>query len=448
METTGKVGIWGTARKMAEGTPPERNRYVDFLRALSILAVITGHWLITAVWFDSGGFHLDHTLRLQPATQWLTLLFQVMPVFFFVGGYSNAASWESALRSGTGYGPWLAGRLRRLVGPVVPLMVAWIAIALLARVLGVAPGTIHELSKQALVPLWFLVVYILVILAVPWTHHLWRRFGGASFWGFVLLAVAVDAGRFWGGHRPLVGWLNYLFIWLGVHQMAYMWRAGAPRSRGVALLFGLGGAGAWALLHLLGPYPVSMVSVPGEAVSNTLPPDIMLLALACAQWGFLMAIREPMQRWLGRPGPWTATILVNSLIMTIFLWHVTAMVLLIGGSTLLDGAGLHLLPGSGTWWATRPLWIGTLVLFLIPFVLLFGGFERLRSRAHGALPAWRIVPGALLVCYAMSALALGGVVPAAGGAVRYLYLVAVIGGALLLDALPVGRRGRDTAARG
>ena len=38
--------IWTQASELAAQTPPERNRYVDFLRSVSILVVIIGHWLI------------------------------------------------------------------------------------------------------------------------------------------------------------------------------------------------------------------------------------------------------------------------------------------------------------------------------------------------------------------------------------------------------------------
>ena len=41
-------GLWSRAREVAIQTPESRNRYVDFLRALSILAVISGHWLMAA----------------------------------------------------------------------------------------------------------------------------------------------------------------------------------------------------------------------------------------------------------------------------------------------------------------------------------------------------------------------------------------------------------------
>jgi hypothetical protein len=37
-------------------------------------------------------------LEYQPWTQWLTWLFQVTPVFFIVGGYSNGISWNAAIR--------------------------------------------------------------------------------------------------------------------------------------------------------------------------------------------------------------------------------------------------------------------------------------------------------------------------------------------------------------
>ena len=122
-------------------------------------------------------------------------------------------------------------------------------------------------------------------------------------------------------------------------------------------MWAVGGAAVWAVLAGVGPYPIAMVTVPGVEISNTLPPDIMLLALACAQWGLLMAMEGPIRRWLAGTGPWAATVLVNSMIMGIFLWHVTAMVLLIG---VLEAGAASLLgfePGTGLWWLTRPVWL-------------------------------------------------------------------------------------------
>ena len=47
--------MWNKAKSLAEQAPPERNRYVDFLRALSILAVVVGHWLVAAPYIGSDG---------------------------------------------------------------------------------------------------------------------------------------------------------------------------------------------------------------------------------------------------------------------------------------------------------------------------------------------------------------------------------------------------------
>ena len=49
-----------------------------------------------------------------------------MPIFFIVGGYSNAVSLESAKRKGIGYAGWLAARLHRLVSPLLLLLVGLI----------------------------------------------------------------------------------------------------------------------------------------------------------------------------------------------------------------------------------------------------------------------------------------------------------------------------------
>ncbi len=90
------MNFWTRAKEMAAVTPDERNRYVDFLRAASILVVVTGHWLISAAYYHNGTLTPGDVLELQPSTQWLTWLFQVMPIFFIVGGYANAVSLESA----------------------------------------------------------------------------------------------------------------------------------------------------------------------------------------------------------------------------------------------------------------------------------------------------------------------------------------------------------------
>ena len=93
--------IWTQAAKLAAQTPDSRNRFVDFLRALSITAVITGHWLVVAPYMEAGVLVPAEILSIVPWTRWLTWVFQVMPIFFLVGGYANSLSWQSAQRRGS-----------------------------------------------------------------------------------------------------------------------------------------------------------------------------------------------------------------------------------------------------------------------------------------------------------------------------------------------------------
>ncbi len=430
------MSAWSRAASIAARTPESRNRYVDFLRAVSIGAVIGGHWLIAAPWVSAGELRLDHMLAVQPWTQWLTLLFQVMPVFFLVGGYSNAASWEAARRSGTPYGTWVAGRARRLIGPIVPLVLAWAALAVVFRQFGTSYEMIRHGSILALVPMWFLAVYLLVVLLVPWTHGAWRRWGIASFWVLVALAVVVDWLRFHDGHRPAVGWINYLFVWVAVHQLGYLWRDGRLAGPRHALPWFVGGVLSWILLTRFGPYPISMVGVPGEEISNTLPPSVLLLALTAAQVGLVLALEGPMRRWLARPAPWTATVLVNGTIMTVYLWHLTVLALAVGLAWLLGGVGLRLEPGTTAWWLARIPWFVILAAGMIALLPLVGRFERSAPLPNGYAPSTpRVLAGAVLVSAGIAFLTLDGIARADGLGLRGVVVAGLILGAWMLGAV-------------
>jgi hypothetical protein len=151
-----------------------------------------------------------------------------------------------------------------------------------------------------------------------------------------------------------------------------------------------------------------MVSVPGEAVSNSLPPKLTMLALGVFQGGLLLSLEAPLRRWLTRMTPWTATVLVNGMIMTIYLWHLSAMALIAGLGLATGFAGLTLVPGSGVWWLCRPVWIAILLVVLALFGLIFGRFER-SAAGSGSIGAWRLIVGSALVCGGLALVALDGV---------------------------------------
>ena len=405
-------GMWARALDMADRTPASRNRYADLLRAIAISCVVMGHWTMAAPYLDAGEPAIAHLLAIQPWTRWITWAFQVMPVFFFVGGFSNGMSWEATLRKGGTFSGWFASRLERLLGPTLALILFWAGAAAIGHALGVPAGMITSGSQIALVPTWFLAVYILVCMAVPLTHRAWERFGMASVVVTMALAVVMDVLFFNVPSLRWMAWSNFLFIWLSVHQLGYAWQDGL-KSGGTTLLVGLVSLGVLAALVHFGPYPISLVGVPGQtladgtSLSNTRPPKLPILAHGLAQIGLLLALQGAANRWLSRRKPWAATVLANGMIMTVFLWHSTSMMLLFGLGFLLGGVGLEPTPGSGAWWSIRPFWILGFAVATVPFIGVFRRFERTSGRPPVALP--RLIVGCVLACVGLALLAISGV---------------------------------------
>jgi hypothetical protein len=117
--------------------------------------------------------------------------------------------------------------------------------------------------------------------------------------------------------------------------------------------------------------------------------------------------------------------------MTLYLWHMTAMVLVIGSLLLADGFGLGLATASPEWWMTRPIWLAVLILATIPFVLVFGRFERPDTDDRPSPPVWRPVTAVAMACAGLGLLAVNGVADADGLnglALALPFLAIVIGG--------------------
>jgi len=428
--------IWSQAMQMADQTPEERNRYVDFLRSLSILVVIAGHWMIATAYVVDGEMDAGHLLAGRPQLHWLTWIFQVMPIFFIVGGYSNAVSLESAKRKGVGYAGWLSARLNRLVAPLLVLIIAWAVIAVSMSLLGARPAVVQYLSQAALIPTWFLAIYIVVVILAPAAYWFWRRFGFTSFLFFAAGAALTDIAFFEANMRWL-GWTNYFWVWLAVHCLGFAWRDDRLGRVGKRILFSVAGFISLWLLTSYGPYPLAMVGSPDPGLSNTLPPKITLLALAIFQFGLLLSLESPMRRLLNGLRLWTATVLINSMIMTVYLWHITVMVIIGALLYTLGGFGLGIEPGTAEWWYTRPVWVGVLMVFLIPTALLLSPLERRGRPADAPVPApARQIGGALMICLGVALLALYGY---GGGPVEHLDLASfglVIVGSGISGLLP------------
>lgn len=436
-----------SAAALADRTPPERNRVVDLLRAAAILVVVLGHWLMAAVYVDrEGGLHRGDLLDLAAWTHPLTWVLQVMPVFFLVGGYANALSWRSARRRAQPYGGWLRSRLRRLVLPVLPLMVFWAVLAPSAHALGVDPDLLRIASRASLVPTWFLAAYVVVVALAPLTLLAWERAGWWALAGGLALGGLVD---YVSVSRDLlaVGFLNYVIVWSTVHMLGYAWLDGRLASAGRRLALVAVGFGVLWLLTVHGPYAVSMVGVSTDEIDNAYPTRITQGFLGLLQAGVVLTLEPLLQRFVARRRVWVATVLVNGRIMSIYLWHLTMLGVLVAGSLALDGLGLHRLPDTGGWWVTRPLYFGALALLTAGAVALVGRFETPAADPRPAPPVWRPVLAVLGVCGGLGALAALGI--ARDGVVLWwLPLVPVaaclVGGVVRLPG-SLGRHAADPA---
>ena len=398
--------------EIAAATPAGRDRYVDFLRAASLAMVVLGHWLMAAVEYRHGRLEATNVLRDVPSARALTWALQVMPLFFFVGGFANSASWSAARRDGVSYGTWLGSRVHRLVRPAAAFAVIWTLLAAALTASGLAARSLAALDKTLALPLWFLAVYLVVVALAPAMLAVHRRLGLAVPVCLAAGVVAVDVAH-WTLDVPLVGWANFAFVWLFAHQLGFLWRDGRLPTRATTR-WALAGAGVAALVLLTGPgaYPLSLVGGVGEARTNTDPPSVALVAATLLQVGLALALRGPVDRALARPRAWAAVVGANRVAMTVYLWHLTALVAV---SALVLPRGWFPEPERATaaWWAWRPAWLALLALAVVPLVILFARVERAprggrRRPGAGAPEAVAVAAGALASAAGMALLALHG----------------------------------------
>lgn len=425
-------------RALAAATPADRNRVVDFLRAAAILTVVLGHWLMAAVMVQDDQLVPNAVLNIAPATHPLTWVFQVMPLFFIVGGYANGLSWRSARRRGAGYAGWLRSRLQRLAAPVLPLLIVWLAIASIGYAAGVPGATLRTASQVALVPTWFLAAYIVVVAVAPLLLALWERLGWWSISAGLALGGLVD---WWSiaGDNHWIGFANYLVVWATVHQLGFAWLDGSLASSRRRIALAVVGFVGLLTLVWAGPYPVSMIGVDDAVLNNSYPTRVTLACLGMFQAGLVLLAERRLAALLERPRVWALAVVVNLRIMSLYLWHLTAMVLVIGMSLLAGGLGLRAVPLSGYWWATRPVWLGVLAAVTVGLVLLFGRFEKPIRDRRPAPSVWRPALATAALCGGLGVMAASGIV--SGEGVHWVWPLLPVAALVGLGVLPVpGRR--------
>lgn len=400
------VRVGSELDERARATPATRDRYVDFLRAASIVAVVFGHWFISVNHFERDVYSTTSAVGLTSGIWLGTWFFEVMPVFFFVGGFSNLVTYDSFKRRGEPTSAFVRSRIERLLRPSLVFLSFWLAVQVALHLLDVGGAVGPRLVGQTRLlrgmyppaatlpfgPLWFLGFYLVVVCLAPATIWLHRRF---RWWVPAVMAIGaivVDVVGF-GADLHHLRYLNVAFVLLLPHQLGHFYAdgtlVGLPRMAFWAMVVaGLGGllllTTPW-VFQIFGParfdwfpgighYPKSLLGTDVEVVSNTYPPTVCFLLADIWSIGAVVLLRPTLSRWLGRSRPWKATIVLNSVIMTLFLWHMTAYFVVLLALWPM-GVG-HQQDTTAAWWLLRPVFIVLSASVLVIIVALVGRFER------------------------------------------------------------------------
>ncbi|MCP2167912.1 acyltransferase family protein [Goodfellowiella coeruleoviolacea] len=427
MPTTTTASTHTTTGPAQHPRASARDPLIDLIRVLAIALVVFQHWLMPVLSVEHGQLVTGNALS-TPGWWVLTWLGQVMPLVFLAGGAANALSYRTHLarthltrtaRPGTpaGYaaaGPWLATRVHRLAVPVLPLIAVWLPLPHLLLALGLPEQPVRLAAATVAQLLWFLVVYLAAVLATPLAVAAHQRFGLAALPVLALLAGLVDGLRF-AGVAGLAGFANALVVWLAVHQVGIAYADGAFTRltwRGCAAL-AVGGFAATAALVTFGPYPTSMIGMPGAPVSNMAPPTLCLLTLGVGQFGLVLLGRRWLVALAGRRRVRAVLRVLAARSMTVYLWHMSALVV-VGGLTVVGLGYPTPTPGGPLWLLTAPLWLAAALVVLLGLVRVFGRVEATgtaRPARAGAVHVPLLVTGAVLLAVGLLGLAAFGFAP-------------------------------------
>lgn len=367
-------------------TTSEREIYVDFLRAFSLLVVVIWHWVFTIFEVVPGGtFRPSSPLAFSQNAWVFTWMLQVMPVFFFVGGFVHSNVWARVRSQGGGWTQFVVGRVRRLLLPALVLVgltvvLGAVVVVYESRTWGFAVGI------ALLSPLWFLLVYLMLVVLAPaaiWAHSRWGELVLVFLGGLV---AAVDLLRFAHGVEQF-SMLNMILVWGFVHQLGFFYPRLVASSRRVAWTLFWAGLFGLIILTNTGIYPRSMVGVPTDHISNMGPPTMAIVCLALFQAGLVTLLRRSVLERLQTRARWSRfNQVANRYAMPIYLFHTSGYGIAYG---LLILVFSYYQPTAPTmeWWVTRPLWIALPILFTIPVIAAYGRlFEAVAARVSGREP--------------------------------------------------------------
>lgn len=128
-----------------------------------------------------------------------------------------------------------------------------------------------------------------------------------------------------------------------------------------------------------GPYEPSLVGIEGQQLKNMAPPSLLLAGHAIMMCAFAIAAAPGIARWARRPRVWWLTAVGNSGAMTLYLWHIPA---LLGMHLAFDLMGLPRYPGQPHFLAL------SIVQLVVMAALVTALFVALRPLENNPLPYW------------------------------------------------------------
>lgn len=362
-----------TLDEVAAQTPPERDRAIDVIRIGALVGVVVGHTVMATSMISDDVLHWDNLLTTSTVFQAATWLFQIMPLFFFAGAAASMGSW----RPDVSWGQWLMKRCARLFRPVFYYLTFW-AVTLTALRQILPPHVYDPVAGVSTQLLWFLGAYVLMLAAMPLLARITTaaRLVAAVTAVYALVAT-VDIVRLTVSGWQALGYVN-ISVWLipGMFGVAYrrgLVRPAALLSAAVAM-FGVNVA-----LVAFGPYSLSLVGIEGQRLGNMTPPSLLLAGHAIMMCCLIIAAIPAINRWAGHPRAWWLTAIGNSGAMTLYLWHMPALLAI---HLLFDLAGHPRYPGRADFLVV------SVAQLLLMAVLVAALFVALRPLENNPLPGW------------------------------------------------------------
>jgi len=154
--------------------------------------------------------------------------------------------------------------------------------------------------------------------------------------------------------------------------------------------------------------------MPGAPVSNMSPPTVLLAFLAVGQIGLLLAFRPQLNAFAARPGIGNALGWLGARFMSVYLWHMPALIVVTGVTVY--GLGYRTpAPGTVFWLVMAPAWFAVCGLVLLGLLRLFARFETRRDASEVTVNVPQLVAAGLMISGGLLGLAAHGFAPLSDG---------------------------------